>query len=65
MMAFLRENNILFRDGNDNIPYKRYCDSGCFTINYSVGRDGSVHAVTRVSPKGVQYIKKLYDDLNA
>jgi hypothetical protein len=63
MIAFLRNNGVLFKDGNDNIPYQRYCNSGYFTVNYSTGRYGLVHAVTKVSPKGIDYIKKLYDNL--
>ncbi len=61
MMKFLREQGILFKDGNDNIAYQKFCNSGYFTIDYKIGRDGIVHAVTKVSPKGVSYIKKLYD----
>lgn len=60
-MAFLREQGILFKDDNDNIAYQRFCNAGYFTVNYKVGRDGQVHAITKVSPKGVEYIKKLYD----
>ena len=61
MMAFLRSQGVLFKDGNDNIAYQRYCSNGCFTVNYSIGRDGLVHAVTKASPKGVALIKRIYD----
>ena len=63
MMALLRKQGILFKDGNDNIAYQRYCNNGYFTVNYSVGRDGIVHAVTKVSPKGIEFIKGIYDSL--
>lgn len=61
MMKFLREQGILFKDGNENIAYQRYCNAGYFTIDYKVGRDGLVHAVTKVSAKGVDFIKRLYE----
>lgn len=64
MMKFLREQGILFKDGNDNIAYQRYCNNGYFTVDYKLGRDGVIHAVTKVSPKGICYIKKLYDKAN-
>lgn len=61
MMKFLREQGVLFKDGNDNIAYQRYCNAGYFTVDYKIGRDGMVHAVTKVSAKGVDYIKRLYE----
>ncbi len=61
MMKFLREQGILFKDGNDNIAYQRFCNAGYFTVDYKIGRDGMVHAVTKVSPKGIDYIKRLYE----
>lgn len=60
MMAFLRSLSVLFLDGYDNLPYQKYITAGYFIIDCHVGRDGMVHAVTRVSPKGVTYIHKLY-----
>ena len=33
-------------------------------VNYKTGRDGLIHAVTKVSAKGVDYIRKLYDKVN-
>lgn len=61
MTAFLRDNGVLFKDGKDNIAYQQYCNNGCFTVNYKIGRDGVIHAVTKVSPKGIVFIKKLYE----
>lgn len=63
MMRFLREQGILFKDGNDNIAYQRFCNAGYFTVDYKIGRDGVVHAVSKVSAKGVDYIKRLYDKM--
>lgn len=60
MMAFLRENTVLFIDNHDNIPYQKYINAGYFIIDCNVGRDGKIHAVTRASAKGVSYIHKLY-----
>lgn len=60
MLLFLRENKILFKDNCDNIAYQRFCNSGLFTVNYSLGNDGLLHAVTKVSTKGIKYIHNLY-----
>ena len=60
MMAFLRTLSILFRDDNDNMPYQQYVTSGYFTVDYHNGRDGKLHAVTKVSAKGIEFIHKLY-----
>ena len=61
MMTFLREQGILFRDGRDNITYQRFCNAGYFTVDYKTGRDGLIHAVTKVSAKRADYIRKLYE----
>jgi len=60
MMKFLRSKSILFLDNRDNLPYQKYITAGYFTIDCNVGRDGKVHAVTRVSSRGVSFIHKLY-----
>jgi Uncharacterized phage-encoded protein len=60
MMAFLRSLSVLFLDNHDNLPYQKYIDAGYFVIDCNVGRDGKVHAVTRVSSRGVAFIHKLY-----
>lgn len=59
MMAALRNKGIIFKDGYDNIAYQRYINSDYFAVNYVTVRDGKIHATTRVSPKGVDYIHKL------
>lgn len=60
MMAFLRNLSVLFLDGYDNLPYQKYITAGYFVIDCHIGRDGKVHATTRVSSKGVSFIHKLY-----
>jgi anti-repressor protein len=59
MMSTLRNKKILFKEGDDNIPYQRYVASSYFAVNHITGRDGNLHSVTRVSPKGVEYIHKI------
>lgn len=60
MMAFLRSKSVLFKEDNDNIPYQQFINSGYFIIDYHNGRDGKLHAVTKVSAKGIKFIHKLY-----
>jgi len=59
MIATLRSNKVLFKDGSDNLPYQRYINSGYFTVNHIIGRDGRIHSTTRVSSRGVEYIHNL------
>jgi len=59
MMAFLRANNVLFKDGYDNLAYQRFCNNGYFKIYYRICHDGTIHGTTRVSPRGIDYIHKL------
>ena len=61
MMAFLRAQKVLFKDGDENLPFQQYCDAGYFTVDQKLGRDGVNHSVTKVSAKGIAYIKRLYD----
>lgn len=60
MMAFLRTLSVLFLDDHDNMPYQQYVDRGYFIIDYHNGRDGKLHAVTKVSARGIEFIHKLY-----
>jgi len=60
MNAFLRENQVLFKEDKDNIPYQRFINNGYFKINHIVSKDGRLHTVTRVSPKGIVFINNLY-----
>lgn len=61
LMKRLRDMDILFRDGLSNIAYQRYCQSGYFVVKYSTGRNGFACGVTKVTPKGLDW---LYDLLN-
>ena len=61
LMAFLRNKGVLFRDGLSNIAYQQYCDNGYFKVRYSVGKNGVPCAVTKVTPKGIDYICRLIE----
>jgi prophage antirepressor-like protein len=60
MMEFLRLLSILFRDDHDNIPYQQFITSGYFIVDYHNGRDGKLHAVTKISVKGIEFVHRLY-----
>ncbi len=59
LMKRLRTKKILFKDGNESIPYQRFVNAGHFVVNHAVGRDGKFHSSTRVSAKGLDYIRKV------
>lgn len=61
LMKLLRDKGILFRDGLSNIAYQTYCERGYFVVKYSVGKNGYACGVTKVTPKGLNF---LYDMLN-
>lgn len=61
LFHFLRDEGILM---DDNEPYQRYIDNGCFkyVVKDVYGRRGQVlfpQTVSLVSPKGIDFIKKL------
>ncbi len=58
MMRNLRNSKILFKEGLDNIPYQRYVDNGYFRVKQTLLQDGMVHTVTKVTPRGAEYIRK-------
>ena len=60
MMSFLRDNKVLFRKKNENLPYRPYESRGYFAIKWSIGRDGKTYGTTYVSPKGFDFIQRLY-----
>jgi len=60
MMAFMRSKGVLFKDGNDNIPYEPYMKRGYFRVVYSKNDKGKLHGTTYVSVKGIEFIRKLY-----
>lgn len=57
LFAFLRNVGILFKNANnDNVPYENAVNKTKFIVCSAVAPDGSVHSVTRVLPKGVDYV---------
>lgn len=57
LFAFLRDVGILFKNANnDNVPYENTVNKTKFVVCSAVAPDGSAHSVTRVLPKGVDYI---------
>lgn len=56
LMKLLREKGILFRDGLSNIAYQKYCDNGCFVVKFSTGKNGWACGVTKVTPKGLDFL---------
>ncbi len=61
LFRFLRDEGILM---DDNEPYQRHIDSGCFkyVVKDVYGARGQVlfqQTVTLVSPKGIYFIKRL------
>lgn len=56
LMKLLRERGILFRDGLSNIAYQAYCERGYFTVRYSTGKNGFACGVTKVTPKGLDWL---------
>lgn len=59
LMAFLRDKDVLFRDGLSNIAYQKYCQLGYFVVKFSIGKNGYACGVTKVTPKGLDFIYKL------
>lgn len=62
LMSKLREKGILFKDGLSNIAYQKYCNSGYFVVKHSIGRNGYACGVTKVTPKGLEYIYKIVNE---
>lgn len=65
LMQLLREKGILFRDGLSNIAYQTYCERGYFVVKYSTGRNGFACGVTKVTPKGLEFLYDLLNEDNA
>jgi anti-repressor protein len=64
LFARLRCEGILM---SDNVPYQRYCDSKYFVVKESVverGFNTFVNTQTFVTPKGIEYIKRLLSNEN-
>ncbi len=57
LFKFLRNSKVL---KSDNTPYQSQIDAGYFKVKFSVNTDIEKNiAVTYVTPKGIEYIKKL------
>ena len=64
LYKILREKKILM---SDNIPYQQYVDRGYFKVvenYYMVGDNKVITKTTYVKQKGVDYIRKLLEEMN-
>lgn len=59
LFQFLREQKILFYEGEDSIPYERFRKNKCFKVVMTKDYRGQGHSTTKVYPKGVDYICKV------
>ena len=60
LFGMLRSLNVLFKNlNNDNVPYEKPLHKGKFKAVPAIAPDGSSHLVTRIYPKGMDYICKL------
>ena len=59
LMAFLRDKDVLFRDGLSNIAYQKYCKLGYFVVKFSIGKNVYACGVTKVTTKGLDFIYNL------
>lgn len=64
MMKILRQNDILFKEGNDNIPYEKFIKSGHFIVRSKPNKTGEIHSTTYVTAKGVTYIFEVMKEWN-
>lgn len=62
LMKLLRDNGVLFRDGFSNIAYQKYCEQGYFTVKYGVGHNGCAYGVTKVTPRGLDWLCDLLNE---
>ena len=58
LFHFLREQKILVKQGNSNVPYEKYIDSGYFRVTSARIATGEFVPVTLVSIKGLDLIYK-------
>ena len=63
MMEILRFQNVLFMDGDYNIPYEKYIKSGHFIVTSKANKKGEINPVTKVTAKGVKFIMNLLNEL--
>ena len=60
LTAFLKDLGILISGGT--MPYKKHIDAGRFTVTTSLVNGDRMVSTTRVTPKGLVYIFKLWND---
>lgn len=60
--AFLQDNKIMYRLGSEWMPYAPHIDAGRFHV--TTGTSGADHAYStaKFTPKGVEWIAKLWGD---
>ena len=59
LLDFLREEKVLTKQSQFNVPYGRFIKNGCFVTVHEKGRNGKITTVTLVSPHGIDYIYRL------
>ena len=59
LLDFLREEKVLTKQSQFNVPYGRFTKNGCFATVHEKGRNGKITTVTLVSPHGIDYIYRL------
>ncbi|QJI52345.1 Bro family antirepressor [Psychrobacillus phage Perkons] len=63
LYAFLRDNKVLMKDTYKNIPYQPFIDRELFKVKQRQTSIG-YKAVTLATPKGADYIAKLWNKKN-
>ena len=60
LLSFLRKKKVFFYNKDKvNIPYERFRKEGKFVVKETQCHDGNYRAVTYVTKKGLDYIRKL------
>lgn len=58
LAAILRARKVLYVRRGANIAYAQYCDAGYFVTKTGIGNNGYACAQTRVTPKGLEWLRK-------
>lgn len=60
LFKYLRDFKLLFKnENNDNVPYRKYLQTGKFMVVPAVAPNGVTHSQTRVLPEGIPVITNL------
>lgn len=60
LFKYLRDFKLLFKnENNDNVPYRKYLQTGKFIVVPAVAPNGVTHSQTRVLPEGIPVITNL------